>query len=158
MTEEIVLRIGEAAAARGGAVIRAYALGSCVAVCLYDDATKTGGMAHVLLPDSCGHAKELSAGRRGRYADTAVEELLRLMRCNGAEMGRIKAKIYGGAKMFSFGPQTINCDIGRLNSEAVTAQLAKYGVPITEAKIGGCSARTVVFDLADGSVAVNGKE
>lgn len=156
MTEKIVLNIGLAAAARGDAEFVAYALGSCVAVCLYDAASRTGGMAHVLLPDSGGRG--LPPGERGRYADTAVEELLRLMQSKGADLGRVKAKIYGGAKMFSLGPQAMHCDIGRLNAEAVARQLAKHGVALLEADTGGSSARTVTFDLADGSVAVKGGE
>lgn len=158
MSAEIHLNIGETAAATDGAVIKAYALGSCVAVCLYDPSTKTGAMAHVLLPDSGGQGEGLAAERRGRYADTAVAELLRLMKLKGADLGKTWAKIYGGAKMFGFGPQMINCDIGKLNSEAAAAQLAKHGVPLTEAQVGGGYARTVSFDTADGSVSVSCRE
>ena len=52
----------------------------------------------------------------------------------------------------------INCDIGKLNSEAAAAQLAKHGVPLTEAQVGGGYARTVSFDTADGSVSVSCRE
>lgn len=48
-----VIGIGELAASNEpGAVIKTFALGSCVAITLLDPPTRTVGMAHVALPDS----------------------------------------------------------------------------------------------------------
>ena len=55
-------------------VLVAYGLGSCVGVTFYDPGTRSGGMVHVLLPDSEGR---VSDGKEpARYADWGVAALL----------------------------------------------------------------------------------
>jgi len=50
----IIIRVGMAdyKAAKSPAILITLGLGSCVGVVLYDNLTKVGGMAHVMLPDS----------------------------------------------------------------------------------------------------------
>src|SRR6185295_13180935 len=49
----VVIGIGEFAVSnRPGDVIVTHALGSCIAVCLYDPVTSVGGMLHFLLPEA----------------------------------------------------------------------------------------------------------
>jgi len=72
-------------------------VGSCVAIMLYDELTGVGSMAHIMLPDiNLAKSKE----NRVKFANTAVEIMLKEMIDLGALRRRIKAKIAGGANMF----------------------------------------------------------
>jgi len=154
MTEKAVLNIGNLKVARGDVKLVIYALGSCVCICLYDKTTKTGGMAHVLLPSSKEANKDSVAGEPGKYADSALDELLLRMKNSGADVGNIKAKVFGGARMFAMGTPLLDYDIGRMNIDAVMTGLSERAIPIDESDVGGTFARTVVFDLNDGSVTI----
>jgi chemotaxis receptor (MCP) glutamine deamidase CheD len=90
-------------------------LGSCVAACLHDPVRRIGGMNHFLLPDD-GHGADM------RYASAAMERLVNELLKNGAERGRLQAKLFGGARIMSNLP-----DIGRRNAESALAFLQKRG-------------------------------
>ena len=71
-------------------------LGSCVAACLFDPIRGVGGMNHFLLAES-GAGGE-SAMRYGAYAmEVLINDLMKL----GASRERLRAKVFGGAKMMS---------------------------------------------------------
>jgi chemotaxis protein CheD len=79
-------------------------LGSCVAACLHDPVRGIGGMNHFLLPDD-------GTGTDMRYASAAMERLVNELLKNGADRGRLQAKLFGGASIMSNLP-----DIGRRNA------------------------------------------
>jgi chemotaxis protein CheD len=64
-------------------------LGSCVAVCLFDNEAEVGGVNHFLLP----HGTPPSP----RFADHATTLLMQRVLALGAERGRLRAKLFGGA-------------------------------------------------------------
>ena len=68
---EIKVGMGDLQVATGPVVFRTL-LGSCVGLALYDPHRAIGGLAHVVLPNSGG-----TAALPGKYADTALPELLR---------------------------------------------------------------------------------
>ena len=73
-------------------------LGSCVGVALYDKNTKITGLAHIMLPSS----KEITNNSNvAKFADTGIEETVRLMKEKGANVSNVVAKIAGGAQMFA---------------------------------------------------------
>ncbi len=121
-------------------------LGSCVGVVLWDRVGKTAALAHVVLPDSNGVQKPA-----GKFADTAVAELRRMMMRHGANPRRLVAKIAGGATMF--GPRTIR-DVGRRNCEAVKEHLRQVGIPIVAEDLGGGQGRQIRFSPVDGKLEV----
>ena len=68
----MVIGIGEyAVTTNPDAEIVTHALGSCVAVCLWDPVTHVAGMLHFLLPDSKLNA-ERAARQPGTFADTGI--------------------------------------------------------------------------------------
>ena len=78
-----------------GEVLVAYGLGSCVGVTFYDPGTRSGGMVHVLLPDSEGR---VSDGKEpARYADWGVAALLAELTRRGASRASLVIKVAGGA-------------------------------------------------------------
>lgn len=126
--------------------IRTSGLGSCVGVVLYDETTKIAGMIHVMLPDSTlGKVDSLNVAK---FADTGIDALIQLLKVEGVQPFRLKAKIAGGAQMFKFTSDKDSMRIGPRNVEAVKAQLRKNGIPIVAEDTGGSSGRTIEFNPA----------
>lgn len=123
-------------------------LGSCVGVALYDPDTKISGLAHIMLPNS----KEIRNNANiAKFADTGIEETLRLMVEAGAKKTRIVAKIAGGAQMFGFNNKNSdNMNIGQKNVEAVKAKLQELKIPLLAEDTGLNFGRTVIFDSVTG--------
>lgn len=125
-----------------------YALGSCVGICLYDDAVKVAGMAHILLPSKLDSDNNLM-----KFADTAIPLLVEKMVQMNARKIRMTAKIAGGANMFSgmsmrSGSSTSR--IGERNVEQTKITLSKLGIPIIAEDTGGTYGRTIEFSGESG--------
>ncbi|MGH2858640.1 MAG: chemotaxis protein CheD [Solirubrobacteraceae bacterium] len=112
----------------------ALGLGSCVGVAIVDRSAGVAGLAHVVLPESGGRRDEL-----GKFADTAVAELVSRLRAAGAAPRRLEAVLAGGAHMF----ETSGLDIGSRNEQAVRDQLARARIPVRAAETGGSQGRTL---------------
>lgn len=145
---DLMARMAEIAVSRHEAdVLVALGLGSCIGVALLDSMSLTAGLAHVVLPES----REGSAAVPGKFADTAVPELLRQVVALGGSRPRLSAVIVGGAQMFASGASG-SLDIGRRNEQAVRTALAVVGVPITTTLTGGSAGRTMRVHVGTGIV------
>ena len=102
-------------------------LGSCVGICLWDSSLKIGGLAHIMLPDS---RKLKNNSNIYKFADTGIDELIRLLSLQGAVRSRLRAKIVGGAQMFAFQSQSEAMRVGKNNVEAVRKKLREECIPI----------------------------
>ena len=122
-------------------VLVTYALGSCIGICMVDEATGIGGLPHIMLPDSTQsmNGKDMPM----RFADTAVPMLINQLVAMGASRSRLRAKIAGGAVMFATASDRFN--IGERNIEAVTNALRKENIPIIAKDVGLNYGRTVYF-------------
>lgn len=121
-------------------------LGSCVAVCLWDQSVGAAGINHYLLP----HGAALGA-EDPRYGNTAMERLIKSVLERGASPGRLVAKIFGGAcvlEQFS-GQQRA---IGEQNVQVARAALGRLGVSVHADETGGKSGRKLIFHTGNGSV------
>lgn len=78
-----------------------------------------------------------------RFADTAIPMLIREMERLGASRTRLRAKIAGGATMFSIMNDKFN--IGDRNVAQVKATLAKERIPILAEDTGANYGRTLFF-------------
>ncbi len=127
-------------------------LGSCIGAVVYDPSSKVSGMVHVMLPDSTT-IKENS--NKAKFADTGVDELIKLVVEKGADKRKLVAKIAGGAQMFSFSnkPSDFN-KIGERNATAVRAKLTEYNIPILADETGGSIGRTIIFDSVTGELTI----
>ena len=122
--------------------ITTLGLGSCVGIAIRDPLTKIGGLAHVMLPDSTEIKNNLNIYK---FADTGIEELVRLLVEKGASRARLVAKIAGGAQMFAFQNKS---DLGRgceRNVQASKKKLAELKIPILAEDTGENFGRTVIF-------------
>lgn len=123
-------------------------LGSCIGVCIYDLQTQLGGMAHIMLPNS----RESLKGNPLKYADTCIEMMLQDLYKMGIVKSRLKAKMAGGAQMFSFAGKPPLLKIGERNAEAVEQELKKVGIPLLAFDVGGTFGRTIHFDIKTGDL------
>jgi chemotaxis protein CheD len=143
------LSLGVIAASRAGdEVLVALALGSCVAVCLYDPEASAGAMAHVVMPDGA----RMDGASPGTHMPTAIPAMLEELRALGGRRRRLLAAIAGGASLFR--PETDLFAIGRRNAEAARCILGDFGIPIMLDDTGGETPRTVFLEVGSGTVIV----
>lgn len=149
MPPVIPVGMGEMKIARCPELLVVYGIGSCVIVALYDPKSKTGGLAHVMLPDSTGIDKETM--NPIKFADTAVPALYEALAEAGAFKGSLVVKIVGGSEMF---PPTEDYEnhIGRDNTIAVKKALKKINLPLIAEDTGGRRGRSIEFDLEAGMI------
>jgi len=140
------IRIGEIGFGIDPDCLRTF-VGSCVAIVLHDPVNRAAALAHVQLPTSTDQPTlEL-----GRYADTAVPELVRQLRQRSRLEISLVAHMVGGADMF---PVTQARSVGRLNTAAVKALLLSQRIPILTEDCGGNLARRLVFDVRTGKLQI----
>ena len=127
--------------------ITTLGLGSCIGIAIRDPITKIGGLAHIMLPDS----KQIKNNSNlYKFADTGIDELIRLLLLKGASKQRLVAKIAGGAQMFAFANATDIMRVGARNAEAVKKLLQEMKIRLVAEDTGGTYGRTVQIDLATG--------
>jgi chemotaxis protein CheD len=140
------VRMGEIKVSkRTGEELVARGLGSCIGLALIDRSSGVAGMAHIVLPESNGSDKE-----PGRFADLAVPALIAQMQKAGAVTRRLDAVLAGGARMFELDEM----DIGARNAAAVKSGLARAGLRVRAADIGGDRGRTMRLTVGDFEVTV----
>ena len=137
--------MGELDVMRGGGVLKTL-LGSCIGLVLYDRLNVVGGLAHIVHPDSAGRT-----GPPGKYADTALAELLKLIEQKGGRQKNLTARYARGSNMF--GTTQLN-QIGQLNTAAVARLLKAAGIPVLATDCGGGKGRQLSFEIASGDVTV----
>lgn len=146
-----IVQAGDHRVGRGAGRFMVRGLGSCVAVILYDDRTRVGGLAHVLLPDP---SFSTNPDRRMRFATTAVPDLVEELLAAGACKEGIGARLVGGASMFRDLLPNDRPNMGERNVVAVRAALSEAAIPVLGEDVGGDYGRTVCFELSDGKVCV----
>ncbi len=151
MSKTVTVGISDLNAVRAPDILVTYALGSCAGICLYDPAVKVAGLSHIMLPSS----KLINVqGQEMKFADTAIEILVRKMEQMGAKRIRMRAKIAGGAQMFACMNNSELGNIGNRNVAAVKQELARLRIPIVAEDTGKNYGRTVFFDGETGQMRV----
>jgi chemotaxis protein CheD len=140
----IDLSIGEVRVAKPPVRLRTSALGSCVAVVLYDNVEQIGGMAHVMLPSTDHYFK---GDDPLKYADEAVPRLIKEMVDSGANGYGLHARLVGGAMVVE---DVI--DVGAQVIASVEEILEKRGIEIVARRVGGGESRTATLDIATGTL------
>lgn len=110
-------------------------LGSCVSACLWDETRAIGGLNHIVLPD--GGADSAQAAYLGVNAmELLINDLIKI----GAQRSRLKAKLFGGARMIAG-----LSDVGARNAQFVEEFLERENIPVLSQSLGGTSARKIQF-------------
>jgi chemotaxis protein CheD len=122
-------------------IVVSTVLGSCVSVCLYDEAHTAAGVNHFLLPES---AAGLMSPRFGNAANaTLLGQFLKI----GLPASRLRAKVFGGASM---GGANVG-DLAGRNVDAATSFLRDRGIPVMSQDTGGERGRKLLFRTRDAS-------
>lgn len=123
-----------------------YALGSCIAVILYDPVVKVGGMLHYMLPDSTIDRNKAQQNPF-MFADTGIARLIEAVRARGAQPGRMVVRLAGGAQVMD---TQGTFQIGKRNYLAARKILWKAGVLIASEAVGGEVSRTTRLEISTG--------
>ena len=153
----IVVGIGEFAVCNDRqSVIITHALGSCVAISLWDPEAGVAGLIHVLLPDSRINPTRAEV-QPAAFADTGIPLLFRSAYEMGAQKKRCQVRLVGGADVTSIG---VGGDsVGKRNILAARSLLWKNGVMVQREAVGGTEPRTVALEVGDGRIQVtSGRE
>ena len=148
MRDEVKIGIGDMKVLRQQGTLITCALGSCIGITLYDPVIKLGGLLHIMLPV----AGDQGAATPFKFADTGIREMVRKMAAYGGMSRRYVCKIAGGAQMFQMTGPIGN--IGERNIASVRKELAAQQIRIKGEDLGKNYARTMLLDVATGTVKV----
>ncbi len=149
--DDLILGIGDwAVSSRPGDTLKTFALGSCVAVLIYDRVLKIAGMIHIALPESAVDPKKAET-LPGYFADTGLPLMIEEMKKLGSVRRNVWVKLAGGATVGEAGEFF---DIGRRNILMVKKILWKSSLGPVAEDTGGTLSRTVSFAVETGEITV----
>jgi chemotaxis protein CheD len=148
---ELVVRVADLRVGLADDILITQGLGSCVAILLHDADARIGGLAHVLLPSP---ALSRPDANPAKFPQSAVPRLLELMVADGAQRGRISARLAGGASMFAALSPPGTIQMGERNLVAARQVLRQHAVPLVGEAVGGDFGRTVRLNVSNGKVEV----
>ncbi len=143
--------IGDIVVTSGDQEIKTYALGSCVALVVWDQSLRAGGMIHIALPEGQINP-EKARDKPGYFADTGLPVLFSELKQIGANRRTCWVKLIGGSSILD---ENKTFDIGRRNSLAVKKYLWKIGLALTSEDIGGNISRTVALSVPTGTLTIS---
>ena len=152
----LVVGIGELAVSdHPDETIVTHALGSCIAVCIFDPVAAVAAMLHFLLPDSRIN-EERARLQPATFADTGIPLLFQTAYRYGLDKKRAIVKLAGGAETVDATGAAF--PTGRRNALAARNLLWRNGVLIKAQDVGGATARTVHLTVQNGRVQIfNGR-
>lgn len=128
-----------------------YALGSCIAVIVYDPVAKVGGMIHYMLPLS-STSPEKAEKKPAMFADTGVPLLFEKMYKLGAKKENMIVKVAGGGKLYD---DNGTFDIGKRNYTVLRKIFWKNNVIIQAEDVGGAKSRTARLYIDTGRTTIS---
>ncbi len=121
--------------------LQAIALGSCVAVMVYEPDKKIGGLAHIMLPGRSPSSKDST-----KYVENAIDALMSSVEKLGARTGDLEISIVGGANVLQEG------DIPDKVIESVLGCLGGLDMELTRMRVGGNERRSAFLETKSGNV------
>lgn len=136
-----------------GTVVLGTTLGSCVAICLWDPESHTGGLNHFLLPSKPSgndHSIQGTHSGRKKYSEhEVIEMLIDQMLHLGYEPKKLRALVVGGATShFDY------YQVGKKNIEVALRLLEEKGIHHVKVSAGGAYSRRIQFYLDEGKVLI----
>ncbi len=132
------------------AIIRTFALASCVAVTVYSPQKKVAGMIHIVLPSPLNDRDRKI--RPAYFAKTGIPLLIESMyRQYGCSKEGLQVQIYGGAESI------LNLDfyrIGKKNIDTVKRTLSEIRLTVQKADLRGNESRSIAMEVKTGVVVV----
>jgi chemotaxis protein CheD len=135
-------------------VLVTYALGSCIAVAIYDPIARVGGLLHFMLPEAPAGAAQ-SGKSPYMFADSGIPMMFREAYEKGAQKRRLRVRVAGGAQIMD---EHGVFNIGQRNCLAMKKIFWKAGVLVHAEETGGKIARTMRFEMASGRIFLRSPE
>jgi chemotaxis protein CheD len=135
------------------ATLVTYALGSCIAVTVYDPLAHVGGMLHLMLPQS-SQSPEKAKTNPCMFADIGIPLLFTKAYELGAKKERLVVCAAGGAEILADGG---HFKIGSRNRTMLRKLFWKNNILLAAEDTGGTQSRTMTLRLSDGYAAVKSK-
>lgn len=152
MNKRLDVGIGEFAVSdQPGEVLKTYALGSCVALVVYDPLKRVGGLVHFALPESAVNPQKAS-DKPCYFVDSGMPVFFSALARLGATRQKAVIRLVGGASILD---EKNTFDIGRRNTLAVKKFLWRMGLAVHSEDVGGAISRTVAFSLEDGGLQIS---
>ncbi|MCX6233312.1 MAG: chemotaxis protein CheD [Bacteroidetes bacterium] len=145
MNQVIDVETGQVKAGRENAVLRANAIGSCIAITAYDSGKKVGAIVHVMLP---GRSPKEDYPHRTRYAADAIDAMIDQMACLGVNKNDLEVCLVGGGNVLQRNDDTVCED----NIKSVVNLLGEKGIRIRASVLGGTQRRSVSLNLERGCI------
>lgn len=120
--KRIILNIGEFAVSKEPVILETI-LGSCVAVCLWDEASHIGGLNHYLLP-----REQPGAAKSTTYGATSIDAMVKQIIDIGADINNLQAQIFGGGSVITALDEIFN--IGAENVWIAQEKMHEFGIPV----------------------------
>lgn len=127
-------------------ILATYALGSCMAITIWDPVALVGGLLHLMLPESSLHRAKAEQNPF-MFADTGIPRLFHRAYELGALKGRLVVWLAGGAQVMD---QQGVFNIGKRNYLAARKILWKAGVLVQGEEVGESISRTVRLEVGTG--------
>ena len=124
-------------------------LGSCVSITLWQPQRRIGAMSHFVL---AGRTRAAGDELDARYADEALELMLRELKNEKVAASTCEAKLFGGGNMFPQQVRDENAGVGHKNGEAARELLRERHIPIVAESLFGVGHRQLIFDVKSGAV------
>lgn len=148
---ELITGIGEFKISNTpGDIIKAYGIGSCIAIGMFCGYNKVAGMLHAALPDS-SVSTEKSKNNPALFVDSGMEALIESLRKYGCVPSKMTVKITGGASMLD---NNAKFNVGNKNIETVRGLFKKYNLNVVGQDVGGSIGRNVSFFVDTGKMLV----
>jgi chemotaxis protein CheD len=149
----VYLKPGELCISKQPAVVTTV-LGSCISVTFFHRPSGLAAICHALQPRCQQTAPcPTQCPNRYRYAACVIEEMSHCMAGKGVYLKEVEVKLFGGAAMMGrFNGKTMAHSVGQQNIEAAMQALAKAGLTIKVADVGGFFGRKLIFDTVSGDV------
>lgn len=152
---EVFLDPGEYFVGDGRFKVRTL-LGSCASMVLWHPRMQYGAMSHFLLasrkPAGTRRDAENAPQLEGKYADEALELMLRELKQAKVPLHECVAKIFGGGNMFPNQKTSEKLNVGKKNGEAARRLLRAQGFNIVAEDLFGIGHRHLIFNVRNGDV------
>lgn len=122
-------------------VLQSVALGSCIALVLYQRKMKIGGLAHIMLPGPSPSSKINT-----KYTVDAIDALLDRVTKLGAGINDLEISVVGGANVLQEG------DIPDKVTKSVLDYLQQLNLVVNCMRVGGVNRRSVFLETKTGDV------
>jgi chemotaxis protein CheD len=144
MKKTIDVNTGELAVAGDDTLLRSTAIGSCIVIIACDRNTRTGALAHVMLP---GRAPR-NETEKTKYAVDAITLMLERLKDRSVDTRKLVVCLVGAGNVLERDDDTICRD----NAASVRSFLAERSIRVCASVLGGTTRKAVTLDVETGNL------